>query len=47
MTYYWPDRIRAVLVGGPARGAVSAFGLYMLVICGIDLARFCRSLRSS
>lgn len=47
MTFYWPDRVRTVLIGGPARGAVSAFGLYMLVICGIDLMRFCRALRSS
>lgn len=47
MTWWWPDPVRAVLLGGPARGAVSSFGLYMLVICGVDLARFCRTLRSS
>lgn len=47
MTFHWPDKVRAVLIGGPARGAISAFGLYMLVIGGIDLLRFCRAIRSS
>lgn len=47
ITFHWPDRVRVVLVGGAVRGAVSAFGLYMLVICAIDLLRFCRVLRSS
>jgi len=47
MAFTWPEGIRIVLIGGPARGAVSAFGVLMIAVCGVDLTRFCRALRAS
>jgi hypothetical protein len=47
MALTWPEAIRSTLIGGTARGAVSAFGVLMVVVCGVDLTRFCRVLRSS
>lgn len=47
MASSWPEGVRAFLLGGTARGAVSAFGVLMLVVCGVDLNRFCRALRAS
>jgi polyferredoxin len=47
MAFTWPEAIRAIVVGGTARGAVSAFGVLMIVVCGVDLSRFCRALRAS
>ena len=47
MAFTWPQPVRMTLIGGPARGAVSAFGILMIAVCCVDLVRFCRALRSS
>jgi len=47
MAFTWPERIRVVLMGGTARGAVSAFGVLMIAVGCVDLVRFCRALRAA
>ncbi|HEV8198397.1 MAG TPA: hypothetical protein VGS03_00060 [Candidatus Polarisedimenticolia bacterium] len=43
----WPARPRALLATGMARGGISALGGLLLVVCLIDLVRFCRGFRSA
>ena len=43
----WPERPRAVLATGVARGFVSAIGGLLIVVCVVDLVRFCRGFRSA
>jgi hypothetical protein len=47
VAFGWPERFRLLLLGGTARGSISAFGLLLIVVCAVDLARFCRALRAS
>jgi len=43
----YPSRPRAVLATGVARGLVSSLGALLLVVCVIDLVRYCRAFRSA
>lgn len=43
----WPARPRAVLATGVARGLVSALGGLLILVCVVDLIRFCRGFRSA
>jgi hypothetical protein len=43
----YPSRPRAVLATGVARGLVSSLGALLLVVCIIDLVRYCRAFRSA
>jgi hypothetical protein len=47
MARSWPDAVQGLFLGGAARGVVSAIGGLMLLVCAVDLGRFCRALRSS
>jgi hypothetical protein len=41
----WPGMGRGAMATGAVRGAISALGGLLLVVCGVDLTRFCRALR--
>jgi hypothetical protein len=43
----WPSRPRAVLMTGVARGLISSLGALLLIVCVIDLVRFCRAFKSA
>ena len=47
MAFRWPAGLRGVLISGAARGAVSAFGGFLIRVAWVDLVRFCRTLRAS
>jgi len=47
MAFHWPAGLREVLASGAARGAVSAFGGFLILVAWVDLVRFCRALRAS
>jgi hypothetical protein len=43
----WSGTLRALLLSGVARGAISALGALMLTVGTIDLIRFCRTTRAT